>query len=147
MKIWFKPINGIATGVKLSVYIANIAVYYAFKRIVHDKKHINLLYLFRYIDDGTGGWRGTLQEFYRWFIKVYKYLYNNFNLRLTLNICPSYNFSEFLDIQYRFINNGTLDTDVFYKPTDSHRYLNFNSCHPHMFSERLCLANFSVYAE
>ena len=81
------------------------------------------------MDDGTGCWTGSPIEFFRWFGHVYKILDKDFNLRLTFNVMYSYEFIEFLDASYRFIN-GILDTDLFYKGTDAHRYLNFNSKHP-----------------
>ena len=93
----------------------------------------NLLFLLRFVDDGIGGWIGDLRSFYHWFRKVYNFLNINFNLRLTFNVVNSFHFIEFLDVSFRFLN-FELDTDVFYKPTDAHRYLNFNSAHPpHVF--------------
>ena len=45
-------------------------------------------------------------------------------------------FAPFLDIQYTFDNEGTLQTDLLHvKPTDSRSYLQFGSTHPnHVFS-------------
>ena len=126
---WYCSNDGVATGGKLCVFVANITVYYAFNEIVYSANTTELLFMARFIDDGTGCWSGTLQQFYRWFSKMYKLLYNNFNLRLTYNITRADQFIEFLDIKYRFID-GVLDTDINYKPTDAHRYLNFNSHHP-----------------
>ena len=48
---------------------------------------------------------------------------------MTFNVVHSFHFIEFLDVSFRSLN-FELDTDVFYKPTDAHRYLNFNSAHP-----------------
>ena len=132
---WYKAKDGVATGGKLCVYIANIAVYFALKRslLCVNKFSSNVLFMFRFIDDCTGGWRGDLQKFHVWFVRLYRYLFSQFNLRLTFNVCPTVDFLEFLDVRFRFID-GVLDTDIYYKPTDSHRYLNFNSHHPpHVF--------------
>ena len=132
---WYKAKDGVATGGKLCVYIANIAVYFALKRslLYVNNFSCNLLYMFRFIDDCTGGWRGDLQKFYVWFVRLYRYLFSHFNLRITFNVRPVYEFLEFLDVRYRFVD-GVLDTDIYYKPTDAHRYLNFNSHHPpHVF--------------
>ena len=52
-----------------------------------------------------------------------------YNIKLTYKIVKSHLFIEFLDVRYRFIN-GKLDTDIFFKPTDAHRFLHFNSAHP-----------------
>ena len=50
-------------------------------------------------------------------------------MKLTFNVRYCNNFLEFLDVNYRFINN-ILDTDVYYKDTDAHRYLSYLSTHP-----------------
>ena len=56
-----------------------------------------------------------------------------YNLRLTFNLKESSEFIEFLDVRYRFIETE-LEIDIYYKETDAHRYLNFNSTHPpHVF--------------
>ncbi|MCP4460195.1 MAG: hypothetical protein GY816_19550 [Cytophagales bacterium] len=44
-------------------------------------------------------------------------------------------FVPFLDIRYTFDNEGTLQTDLYVKPTDSRSYLEFGNTHPnHVFS-------------
>ena len=130
---WYKAKDGVATGGKLCVYIANITVFYAFSMAIYLNWDNNLLFLMRFVDDGIGGWIGDLRSFYHWFRKVYNFLNINFNLRLTFNVVNSFHFIEFLDVSFRVLN-FELDTDVFYKPTDAHRYLNFNSAHPpHVF--------------
>ena len=37
---------------------------------------------------------------------------------------------NFLDITFMLYANGTLKTDIYYKPTNSHQYLNYDSFHP-----------------
>lgn len=131
---WYKAKDGVPTGGKLCVYLANIAVFYVCKRaIAHVNYSTNILYFLRFIDDCTGSWRGSLLTFYIWFVKFYNYLDTHFGLRITFEVVPANNFIAFLDIRYRFVE-GVLDTDVYYKPTDAHRYLNFQSFHPpHVF--------------
>ena len=36
---------------------------------------------------------------------------------------------SFLDVMIN-VNGGRFSTDVYHKPTDTHQYLNFKSCHP-----------------
>ena len=56
-----------------------------------------------------------------------------YNLDLTYEITAINEFSQFLDIQYKF-ENGVLTTDLYRKPTDANRYLHFMSYHPrHVF--------------
>ena len=58
---------------------------------------------------------------------------DNYNLKLTFNVRYCNNFLEFLNVNYRFINN-ILETDVYYKDADAHRYLSYLSTHhPHTF--------------
>jgi hypothetical protein len=43
--------------------------------------------------------------------------------------------APFLDIQFGFDDKGTLQTDLYVKPTDARSYLNYKSAHPnHIFS-------------
>ena len=37
---------------------------------------------------------------------------------------------DFLDITIILFGNGTLETDIYYKPTNSHQYLDYSSFHP-----------------
>ena len=37
---------------------------------------------------------------------------------------------DFLDITIILYENGKIETDIHYKPTNSHKYLNYNSFHP-----------------
>ena len=37
---------------------------------------------------------------------------------------------DFLDITITLHNNGKIETDIYYKPTNSHQYLDYNSFHP-----------------
>ena len=121
--------GGVATGGKLCVYVANIVVYWAFNKVIYSQPCRSLVYFYRYIDDGTGGWSGEPVHFFRWFCKIYKTLDRDYNLRLTCNVKYACNILEFLDVNYRFMNT-ILDTDIFYKETDARRYLSFKSTHP-----------------
>ena len=56
-------------------------------------------------------------------------LLNNLDENLTFKIETSGKTVNFLDITIS-IKNNTIDTDIFYKSTDSKQYLNFKSCHP-----------------
>ena len=126
---WYQASGGVATGGKLCVYIANIVVFWAFNDVIYSRKNKHLIYFYRFVDDGTGGWSGTPIQFFRWFCNAYKLLNDKFNLKLTFNVRFCNTFLEFLDVNYRFVNS-ILDTDVYYKDTDAHRYLSFLSTHP-----------------
>ena len=53
------------------------------------------------------------------------------NLHPDLNFVLNYDEKQlpFLDVKIKNIDNN-IETDIFYKPTDSKQYLMFNSCHP-----------------
>ena len=89
----------------------------------------------RFIDDGAGLFNGTLRQFQTWIkslndtIAPYGLNIDEFQVK---NVdC----FVNFLDIKYKFDNEGILQTDLYMKETTSRAYLHFNSCHPnHVFS-------------
>ena len=130
---WYEAMDGVATGGTLCVHVANILVFFAFDKVIYSQNTPLIAFFFRFIDDCTGCWTGPIKYFYSWFKGIYTKLASEFNIRLTFNIVHANNFIEFLDVQYRFIDEG-LDTDIFYKPTDAHRYVNYTSNHaPHVF--------------
>ena len=49
-------------------------------------------------------------------------------IKFTAHISPSC--VEFLDTLVKILPDGTLITDLFTKPTDSHNYLHYSLCHP-----------------
>ena len=46
---------------------------------------------------------------------------------------------NFLDIYFKIINNK-LNIDIYYKPTDSHNYLHYESCHPQHTRDNIALS-------
>ena len=54
---------------------------------------------------------------------------NNLHPKLQLAIKTSMEKLTFLDVQIDK-EEGKILTDIYYKGTDSHQYLNFYSCHP-----------------
>ena len=131
--LWYKPLEGVPTGHTLSVHLANIAVYMVFNRLIYSNYHIPISFFFRFVDDGTGEWSGSVFSFYWWITSVNEVMKHRYNLELTYNFDSCENFCVFLDVQYKFIN-GQLVTDIYQKPTDSHQYLHYCSSHPrHVF--------------
>ncbi len=53
-------------------------------------------------------------------------------------------FVPFLDIQYTFDNEGTLQTDLYVTPTDSRSYLQFGSTHPNHVFSAIVYSHFTV---
>ena len=132
---WYAGINGIPTGGIPSVDAGNISVYYVLKRLVYlnDVKPEELLMFLRFVDDGSGIWNGTRDVFLNWFQELRRTSVAIYGLDFTFSLNPVDQYTQFLDIQYKFVN-GKLTTDLYKKETDANRYLNYSSCHPrHMF--------------
>ena len=87
----------------------------------------------RYMDDGTAfipeivdcdtllGCLNNLHEDINFTLEAAHFIERNNNQAQILN---------FLDINIALLENGNIETDVFYKPTNSHKYLNYQSFHP-----------------
>ena len=98
----------------------------------HDIQIIQSQYK-RYMDDGSTLLPKT--------IKHDKFLscLNNLHPDIVFTIEPATNTIidckpvqklNFLDITIILYENGKIETDIHYKPTNSHKYLNYNSFHP-----------------
>ena len=64
-----------------------------------------------------------------WFNSVRQQCCDTYGLDLTYEATQINQFSQFLDIQFKF-ENGKLTTDIYRKPTDANRFLEYSSCHP-----------------
>ena len=126
---WYRAKDGVPTGGKLCVHVANISVYYKYKNVIFANRHISLTFLDRFVDDGVGGWLGGLKQFYEWLHGIMVELYDRYKLQITCKVVRCDKPLEFLDVLFWF-ENGILNTDIFLKPTDSQKYLNYASNHP-----------------
>ena len=123
-------VNGTRHQGETSCIIANIAVFWAFNDVIYSRPNKHLIYFYRSIDDGTGGWTGEPIQFFRRFCSIYRLLLKDkHNLKLTFNVHYCNSFLEFLDVNYRFLNS-ILDRDVYHKDTDAHKYLSYLGTHP-----------------
>ena len=83
------------------------------------------LWWFRFIDDITGCWTGTLESL----LKFVKFLNQQVEtLKFTLEY--SYTDIPFLDIRVIKERDGMLSTDLYKKDTDARNYLLYSSYHP-----------------
>ena len=128
---WFKSENGVPTGGIPSVDIGNISVYYVLKNLVYSESvhPRELISLTRFVDDGSGIWDGDEQSLREWFQLFRTSSVALYSLDFTLEVTKITEYSQFLDICFKFVD-GSLTTDIFRKPTDANRYLNFSSYHP-----------------
>ena len=85
----------------------------------------------RYIDDGFLPWHSTLD------LNVLKNILNNLHPTVKFTVEPAKfdifsktSVINFLDITVFLHENGYVETDIFYKETNTHNYLNYKSHHP-----------------
>ena len=97
-------------------------------------------YLFdsaRFIDDGSGIFLGTMDQFNIW-RKTVSDTVSKYGLKIKetdWSWAENNEYINFLDIKYKFDTEGNLVTDLHRKDTDSRGFLHFSSCHPnHVFS-------------
>ena len=89
----------------------------------------------RFIDDGTGLYKGTHQDFSEWIVLVNQALQPYGLLIDEYQVQDTGSYVSFLDIKFTFGSDGPLQTDLFIKETDSRSYLHFTSAHPnHIYS-------------
>ena len=138
--------QGIPTGGKHSVPLANILLCFI---LVHElQKDNEFSHLFRtnvklwkrFIDDGSGIYKGVITDFMYWF-RLLQSIFNKYNLELTCDtdshtVNGNNEFEEkdvkgitFLDLDV-FKSDGTIHTKEHRKETSSNAYLNFESAHP-----------------
>ena len=89
----------------------------------------------RYIDDTFLVWTHVEDERYKFLERL-----NSFHLNLKFISECSREEIIFLNVPVK-LNNNQFVTDLYCKPTDSHQYLHYNSCHPEQ------LKKFKVYCQ
>ena len=80
----------------------------------------------RFLDDIFCVWTGSIEELN----EMLQYL-NAFHptIKFTMNMMEN-NKISFLDVEVTLEDDHSLSTDVYYKTTDTHQYLESSSCHP-----------------
>ena len=138
---WFVAVNGVPTGGIPSVDLGNISVFFVLKQVIYSGpgrplqfKSENIIFFIRFVDDGDGLWAGDKESFMTWFQNLRSRTVELYGLDFTVDVKEATSFHQFLDIQYKFELNGKLTTDLYRKPTDANRYLEYSSFHPrHVF--------------
>jgi hypothetical protein len=129
---YFALIKGTATGTTVAPTYATLVMAFLEVQLYQNIKHTFgeavQKYFFqnwkRFLDDCFIPWKKTFGDF-------------NIVLNMLNNLDPNLNFTcEQSDRGLSFLNlfiykdGNSLKSDIFYKDTDSHDYLPFNSCHP-----------------
>ena len=136
---FFKLKDGTATGTTVAPTYANLVMGFLetnLYNLVKEKFGVEA-YNFvkkswlRFLDDGFIVWKKSLGP-----VSEFIELLNSLDEHLQFTHEASEETVSFLDVTI-YKDNGTLHTDVFYKPTDSHDYLPFNSYHPRHVKENI----------
>ncbi|XP_062579478.1 uncharacterized protein LOC134241451 [Saccostrea cucullata] len=128
----FKQIKGTAMGTKMAPTYATLTLGYLeekmYKKVEEQFNEEVKLYITnnwkRYLDDCFIVWKYSNNE-----LSTFKTLLNELNPDIRFTAEESTDRIPFLDIMV-IKENDVILTDIYYKPTDTHQYLHFNSCHP-----------------
>ena len=129
---FYRQEKGTAMGTKFAPVYATLTIGYLEEKLYtiletdYDAEFQQYLkaYWKRFLDDCFIPWTKSEEE-----LKTFHYILNN--LHGDINFTLEYDQKEqpFLDVMVRN-KEGKIETDIFYKETDSKQYLLFSSCHP-----------------
>ena len=126
-----KQTKGTAMGTKFAPSYANLVLAYLEEQMYQNLENTqNVEYarfikdnFLRYLDDCFIVWD------HKYDLNTFNQCLNSLNSNLKFKVETSTQEIRFLDIKVNLLNN-CVTTDIYYKATDSHQYLQFNSCHP-----------------
>ena len=124
--------QGTATGTTVAPTLANLTMGFLevdFYEKVFKEYRENIFHFVkqnwkRYLDDGQIFWKKSFGP-----IEKFVEILNSLNESIHFTYDVSNEGLSFLNV-FLYIENNQILTDIFYKSTDSHDYLPFNSCHP-----------------
>ena len=129
---FYLQVNGTAMGTKMAPTYANLVLAYLEEKL-YDKLHNEHSFAFktfiennflRYLDDCFIVWPHTQYD-----ITDFENELNKLHPKFKFVKESSIKEIPFLDIKV-YIKNKNILTDIYYKPTDTHQFLPFDSCHP-----------------
>jgi len=121
----FLQTQGVAMGTRVAPTIANLVMGHFEEKFVYTY-HLRPLIWLRYIDDNFMIWthgKEALDEFIAHLNSVHP------SIKFTHEASPAS--VNFLDTTVIKDHTGHLYTTLYTKPTDTHAYLHYASCHPH----------------
>ena len=124
--------EGTVTGTTVAPTYANLVMAYLEIKLYNlvRKKYGNYIYEYviknwkRFLDDGFIVWKKSFGE-----VNGFISILNSLDENIKFTFESSEQSISFLNL-FIYKDEGKIKTDVFYKDTDSHDYLPFNSCHP-----------------
>ena len=128
----FKQVLGTAMGTKFAPTYASLVLGFLeitmYQRISnkYDKSHAEVINkeFKRYLDDCFLVWNDTWGDVFE-----FHDLLNNLHPSIKFTMEQNYDGLAFLDIFVKR-KGSSIITDIYYKPTDTKQYLDYNSCHP-----------------
>jgi hypothetical protein len=120
----YLQIQGVAMGTKAAPTIANLFMGEFEDEHVYPY-HLSILLWLRFIDDILMLWTHGLEELMTFIDHL-----NSVHRTIKFTANWSYIKMNVLDILIYVKPNGTLGTKLYIKPTDTHMYLHYSSCHP-----------------
>ena len=131
-KMWHQLV-GTTMGSNVSVIFAILFMAYLETHIYHN---VRQMYPQDYAEYLIKAWKRFIDDcFLIWNKKFdftpFFYMVNNLDPSITFTKEEDNKALPFLDIMIIKNHDNTIATDIFYKPTNSHRYLDFCSCHRH----------------
>ena len=138
---YIKQIKGFAMETKAAVNCANLTVgflevtMFDLLPTVYPADFVDFIVrnYFRLLDDVLHLWLSQfdISQFYKIFDELDPDLQFIFSA-----LCKE---KDFLDINFKIVDTKLL-TDIYYKPTDSHNYLHYQSCHPQHTRDNIALS-------
>ena len=119
---------------------SNVSVIYAilFMAFLELKLYQNIrrIYSEDYADYLIRAWKRFIDDCFIIWNRLYGFepfltVVNSLDSSINFTVKRDCNKLPFLDIMVIKNSDNTISTDIFYKPTNSHRYLDFRSCHRH----------------
>ena len=132
----YLQVGGTAMGSAVAPAYANLFMANLEEKLLHDSP-LKPEVFWRYIDDCFGIWRhgeASLLEWKDWLNSQHP------SIKFTLEY--SYKQINFLDTTAILTTEGRLQSTLYCKPTDTHSYLHFTSCHPHHVCKSLPYSQF-----
>ena len=130
---YYLQTSGTAMGTKMAPTYATLAVGYMEEMLYADLRRSQGDVYANYVMDN---WKPFLDDCFIFWkdqlgsVEAFQQKLNSMTSQLKFTMSASRTEMPFLDILI-LNNDGTLETDIYYKDTDSHNYVPFNSCHPH----------------
>ena len=123
-KKYFIQTSGTAIGTKPAPGYASLYLS-IFERNMLNQHPIKPTIRLRYVDDIFMIWNDSEDK-----LKDLRAYNNTVNPAIQFTHAHSFKSVNLLDVLGTLTNDGTISTDLYTKPTDTHQYLHMNSCHP-----------------